>query len=69
MNVVSGAAGNVLQSTASSGIPLTITGTTANPKIQANMGAVLKQQTSGLLGQKGNAKSAATGLAKGLLGK
>jgi hypothetical protein len=33
------------------------------------MGAVLKQQTSGLLGQKGNAKSAATGLAKGLLGK
>jgi AsmA protein len=68
VNVVDGAAGGLLHSTASNGIPLTITGTTSNPSIHANVGQMLKPQTNGLLG-KNIGKSAATSLAKGLLGK
>ncbi|MGB7189370.1 MAG: AsmA family protein [Acidobacteriaceae bacterium] len=69
MNAVGGVAGNFLHTTASSGIPLRITGTTANPSIRANVGAMLKQQTGGLMGNKASGKSKATGLVKGLLGR
>ena len=41
-NSFGGLLGKVLHSTVSSGIPLTITGTTANPSIRANVGAMLK---------------------------
>jgi AsmA protein len=69
ITAVSGMAGNVLHTTASNGIPLTITGTTSNPSIRANVGAMLKQQTGGLIGKNAGGKSKATGLVKGLLGR
>jgi AsmA protein len=69
LTAVSGMAGNALHTTASNGIPLTITGTTSSPSIHANVGAMLKQQTSGLLGKNAVSKKGATGLAKGLLGR
>jgi AsmA protein len=69
MTAVSGVAGNFLHTTASNGIPLSITGTTTNPSIRANVGAMLKQQTSGLTGKNAAGKNKVTGLAKGLLGR
>ena len=69
MNAVGGVAGNFLHTASNNGIPLRITGTTANPSIRANVGAMLKQQTGGLLGKKASGKSAAQGLVKGLLGR
>lgn len=60
-----GLAGNFVGHAASNGIPLTVTGTTSDPHIRANLGAMLKSGTSA----KSSAKSSATGLMKGLLGR
>lgn len=69
MNAVSGVAWGFLHTAASNGIPLRITGTTSNPSIRANVGAMVKQQTGGLLGKNSSGKSKAKGLLKGLLGR
>lgn len=68
MSAMGGVAGNFMHTTASNGIPLSITGTTSNPSIRANVGSMLKQQTGGLLGKNPAGKTSVTGLAKGLLG-
>lgn len=68
MTAVNGVAGNFLHTTASNGIPLSITGTTTNPSIRANVGAMLKQQT-GLMGKNASSKTGVTKLTKGLLGR
>ncbi len=62
LSAVSGMAGNVLHTTASGGIPLTITGTTSSPSIRANVGAMLKQQTGGLIGKNAVGKKGPAGL-------
>ncbi len=49
INLVAGFLGDRSNTAADKGIPLTITGTTSNPSIKANVGAMVKQQTSGLL--------------------
>jgi AsmA protein len=70
MNAIGGLLGNRSNSAANSGIPLTITGTTSNPSIRANVGSILKQQASGLLGNsKGQQNTNPVKTLKGLLGK
>lgn len=70
LSQVGGLLGNGLHTAANNGIPLTITGTTSNPLIRANVGAILKQQTSGLLGSKsGQTTQSPAGVLKGLFGK
>lgn len=69
MNAVGGTAGKFLHSTTTSGVPLRITGTAANPSIRADMGALLKQQTGGLFGKNSSGKSKTGSLLKGLLGR
>lgn len=56
---------------ADKGIPLTITGTTSNPSIKANVGSMLKQQVSGgLLGHIAGQQTGSTaGKLKSLLGR
>ena len=54
-----GIAGGLLHSAVSSGIPLTITGTTSNPVIRANLGQMLGQKGSG---KKPNAGTVLKGL-------
>jgi AsmA protein len=70
---IGGIAGSFLHAatnTASTnGIPLTITGTSSNPSIRANVGAMVKQQTGGLLGNKSSGQNGLKGLTKGLLGR
>jgi AsmA protein len=70
LNALGGLLGNRSNNAANNGIPLTITGTTSNPSIRANVGAMLKQQTGGLLGKSsGQKKTSPTGLLKGLFGR
>jgi AsmA protein len=52
-----GAASGLLQTTASNGIPLIISGTTSSPSIRLDAGAMLKQQAGGLLNNKGKTNS------------
>lgn len=68
-STVSSAAGNFLKVAAPSGIPLTITGTTTDPSIRANIAAMAKQQAKGLLGTGAKAKSGILGAAEGVLHK
>jgi AsmA protein len=71
-NAIGGIAGNVLHSTATNGVPLTVTGTTSNPVIRADLGSMVKSQTGGLLGKGSNGqqqKPSVGGLIGGLLGK
>jgi AsmA protein len=51
MNALGGFLGNRSNNAADTGVPLTITGTTSNPSIRADMKTLLKQQAGGLLGQ------------------
>ncbi|HEY1647275.1 MAG TPA: AsmA family protein [Terracidiphilus sp.] len=72
MSSVGGIAGNFLHTAAANGIPLSITGTTSSPSIRANVGAMVKQQTGGLLGKSTGGQGGQgglSGLAKGILGK
>lgn len=57
-----GVLGSLLHSAVSNGVPLTITGTTSNPSIMANVGAMLKGQT-------GQQQKGAAGLLNGLFKK
>jgi AsmA protein len=66
---VNSVAGNFLNVAAPSGIPLTVTGTTSNPSIRANVGSMVKQQASGLLGKGSNTKSGVEGAVQGILHK
>lgn len=68
-SAVNSLAGSFMKVAAPSGIPLTITGTTSNPSIRANVGSMMKQQASGLLGKGSNAKSGILGAAQGLFHK
>jgi AsmA protein len=73
-NGVTGALGGLFSKGSShasnSGIPITITGTASNPTIRANVGAILKQDSGGLLGNSsGQKKTSPTGMLKGLFGK
>ncbi len=68
MSALGGLLGNNSRSAASNGIPLTITGTTTDPSITANVGALVKQETGGLLGS-GKQQSSPAGLLKGLFGR
>lgn len=63
---IGGVAGGLLGNTATNGIPLTVTGTTTDPHIRANIGAMLKGQSRGLAGK--NTKTSAASALKGLLG-
>jgi AsmA protein len=60
-----GIAGGLLHSAVSSGVPLTITGTTASPVIQANLSKMMK---GGLGGNQQGQKKSAGSVLKGLLG-
>ncbi len=71
LTALNGAAGNTASAAAKNGVPMTITGTTSNPVITADMKGLLKNNASGLLGagsqilgkgQKGNAVDALTSL-------
>ena len=64
MNSVGGIAGAFLQGATTNGIPIAITGTSSNPSIRANLGAMFGQKSSP--GQKSNSPG---GFLKGLIGK
>jgi len=64
-----GVAGKVLHTAAIDGIPLTITGTTSDPVIRADVGAMLKPKGSEFAGQNADPKKKAGSLLKGLLGR
>lgn len=51
LNALGGLLGNKTNTAADKGVPLTITGTTSNPSIHADLKALVKQQAGGLLGQ------------------
>jgi AsmA protein len=62
--------GSGAKSVSNNGIPLTITGTTSDPHIRANLGALLKGQSRGTTGSTyGKQKSNAAGALKGLFHK
>jgi len=63
-NALGGLAGSLLHTSVSNGIPLTITGTTANPSIRVDLGAMLKGSGKSGTQQKPNVG----GAVKGLLG-
>ncbi|HKR27725.1 MAG TPA: hypothetical protein VJS11_09720, partial [Acidobacteriaceae bacterium] len=69
-SAIGGIAGNFLHSTATNGVPLTVTGTTSSPVIRADLGSIVKSQTGGLLGNSntGQKKTTPGGLLGGLLG-
>jgi AsmA protein len=70
MNALAGLLGDRSNTAADKGIPLTIAGTTSNPTFRANVGAMIKQQAGGLLGQSsGQQPSNAVKTLKGLFGK
>jgi AsmA protein len=70
LNEIGSLLGNRTNTAANNGIPLTITGTESNPSIRANVAAMLKQETGGLLGHSsGQQKTSPSGLLKGLFGK
>ncbi|HEX3662686.1 MAG TPA: DUF748 domain-containing protein [Acidobacteriaceae bacterium] len=64
-SALGGIAGGLLHSAVSSGVPLTITGTTANPVIRADLTKMMK---GGLPGNKPGQKKGAGSVLKGLLG-
>lgn len=66
---VSSAAGSLLKVAAPGGVPLTVTGTTSDPSIRANLGSMMKQQASGLLGKGTAGKSGLVNAAQGLLSR
>lgn len=68
LNAVAGFLGNHSNSAASNGIPLTVTGTASNPSIRANLGAMVKQETKGLIGNSSGQQNTVNKL-KGLFGK
>ncbi|MFP5206161.1 MAG: DUF748 domain-containing protein, partial [Acidobacteriota bacterium] len=64
MNSVGGIASAFLNTASNNGIPISITGTSSNPSIRANLGAMFGQKSSS--GQKSNSPS---GFLKSLIGK
>jgi AsmA protein len=58
----SSAVGGILHAATGNGIPLTIGGTTANPSFHLNMGSMMKQQASSLVGAGSKAKNGVLGL-------
>ena len=70
INLVAGFLGDRSNTAADKGIPITITGTTSNPSIRANVGALVKQQASGLLkNSSGQQNNNPIKTLKGLFGK
>lgn len=71
INAISGLLGNRSGNAANNGIPLTITGTTSNPSIRADVKSMVKQQVSGALGQQNNGQNITNQIKslKGLFGK
>lgn len=68
-DTASSLAGSLVKVAAPSGIPLTVTGTTSDPSIRANLGSMLKDRAGSLLGKSGNGQSGVLGLSKGLIHK
>ena len=70
INALSGFLGNQSGSAANNGIPLTITGTTSNPSIRADVRSMIKQQAGGILGQQNNSQQPSNAIKtlKGLFG-
>ncbi len=69
LSMVSGAGGSTVEQAAKNGIPVTITGTSSNPIITPDVGGLLKNNASSLLG---NGKNGAQGVVNslgGLFGK
>lgn len=66
-NALGGIAGNLLHSAVNNGIPLTVTGTTANPVIRADVSQMLKGGVGGKSGQ--TPQQGVGGLLQGLFGK
>jgi hypothetical protein len=56
LTALGGLLGNRSNNAADKGVPLIITGTASNPSIRADVGAIIKQQAGGLLGQSGSQK-------------
>ncbi|MGA9671127.1 MAG: DUF748 domain-containing protein, partial [Terracidiphilus sp.] len=70
MKMVGTLLGGGSNAASNNGIPLTIGGTASNPSIHANIGSMLKQQSSGLLGKSsGQQKTNPAGVLKGLFGR
>lgn len=72
LSAIAGIFNNDKKAAADHGIPLTITGTTTSPSITANMGALMKQETGGLIGSSGKSgaqQQSPVGVLKGLFGK
>jgi AsmA protein len=70
INMVAGFLGDRSNTAADKGIPLTITGSTSNPSIRANVGALVKQQANGLLkNSSGQQTTNPVKTLKGLFGK
>ena len=67
--MVNSVAGNLMNTAAPSGIPVTVTGTTSNPSIHANVASMVKQEAGGLLGKGTNTKSGVEGAVQGILHK
>ena len=65
-NKLEGKFGNSSNTTANNGIPLTITGTTSDPHIRADVKSMLKQQVGGLMGNSSGQKTNPVSTLKGL---
>ena len=70
LSALGGVLGNTLHTAVNSEIPLTIGGTTSNPSIRANVGAMVRNQAGGIMGKStGQKQTSPEGIIKGLLGK
>lgn len=69
LNAVASFLGDRSNTAANSGIPVAVTGTASSPSIRANLGAMVKQETSGLFGKSAGQQNNTVNKLKGLLGK
>lgn len=68
INALAGFLGNKSGNAANNGIPMTITGTTSNPSIRADVKSMVKQQANGILGQQNNNQQQPSNAVKQLKG-
>jgi hypothetical protein len=69
LSLVNGAAGKTASQAAANGVPVTVTGTSSNPIITPDVGGLLKNNATSILGaQKGNGQQLVNSLG-GLFGK
>ncbi|MEO6910281.1 MAG: AsmA family protein [Edaphobacter sp.] len=66
---INGASGTTARQAAANGIPVSITGTSANPVISANVGALLRNNATGILGNQKDGGQQIMRTLNGLFGK